>query len=94
MLIVAWSGEFLSLHLVTKITPITVYHPFLKGQRCYCLCCLVSNTINQQHLVCLTFRSDDVRVFVGLQMVVSLIRLPVIVEMHDYLAPVKTNRIQ
>lgn len=80
------------LHLATlKITPITVYHPFLKGQRCYWLCCLVSNTPNQQHLFCLTFRSDDVRVFVRLQMGVSLIRLSIVVEMHDYLTPIKTS---
>lgn len=91
MLFVAWSGEFLSLSCHTKITPITVYHPFLKGQQCYWLCCLFSNTPNRQHLFCLTFRSDDVRVFVRLQKGVSLIRLPIIVEMHDYLAPIKTN---
>lgn len=62
VLFVAWSGEFLSPSCHTKTTPITVYHPFLKGQRCYWLCCLVSSTPNQQHLFCLTFRSDDVRV--------------------------------
>lgn len=74
----------LCLHLVAlKITPVTVYHPFLKGQRCYWLCCLVSDT-NQQHLFCLTFRSDDVRVFEILQMGVSLIHRPIIVELHDY----------
>lgn len=83
--------SFLSPSCHTKTTPITVYHPFLKGQRCYWLCCLVSNTPNQQHLFCLTFRSDDVRVFVRLQMGVSLIRLPIILEMHDCLTPIKTN---
>lgn len=75
------------LHLATKITPITVYHLFLKGQRCYWLHCLVSNPRNQQHLFCLTFRSDVV--FDILQMGVSLIRQPV--EMHDYFSPVKTS---
>lgn len=74
---------FLSPSCRTKITPVTVYHPFLKGQRCYWLCYLVSNT-NQQHLFCLTFRSDDVRVFEILQMEVSLIHRPIIVELHDY----------
>lgn len=70
------------LHLVSKITPIVVYHPFLKGQRCCWLSCLVSNAPNQQYLICLTFRSDDVRVFARLQMGVPLIHLPVTVEMH------------
>uniref|UniRef100_A0A8C6MLA3 PUM-HD domain-containing protein n=1 Tax=Nothobranchius furzeri TaxID=105023 RepID=A0A8C6MLA3_NOTFU len=86
-----WSDEF-CLHLVTKITPITVYHPFLKGQRCGWLPCQVVNTPNQQHLFCLTFRSDDdVRGFVALQMGVSLIRRPVTVEMHDYFSPIGTS---
>ena len=91
VLFVAWSGESLPPSCRTNITPIPVYHPFLKGQRCYWLCCLVSNAPNQQHLFCLTFRSDDVRVSKDYKWGVSLSRRPIIVVLHD-LSPTNRHR--